>query len=105
MYSRQVLDLQKHTCISLTVYAWLFINNTGFTHRITVMSDGEILNHFPVSTFVGLREWGVTSLVDCTCKCTTDGTIDGPYAVPTFRITMILFHKVLGCFQVTIGTG
>ncbi len=29
------------------------------------MSDGEILDHFPVSTFVGQREWSVTSLVDC----------------------------------------
>ncbi len=35
------------------------------------MSDGEILDHFPVSTFVGQREWGVlvTSLVDWLCAC------------------------------------
>ena len=31
------------------------------------MSDGEILDHFPVSTFIGQREWSVTSFVDCTC--------------------------------------
>ncbi len=41
-------------------------NKWGFTCCITVMSDGKILDHFPVSTFVGQREWSVTSLVDCT---------------------------------------
>ncbi len=38
----------------------------GITFCITVMSDGEILDYFPVSTCVGQREWRVTSLVDCT---------------------------------------
>ena len=55
--------------------------NIGITCCITVMSDGEILDHFPVSTFVGQREWGVTSLVDCTCTCTSvlsDAAIDVP---------------------------
>ncbi len=46
------------------------------------MNEGEILDHFPVSTFVGQREWGVTSIVDYTCTCTSvlsDAAIDVPY--------------------------
>ncbi len=43
---------------------WLMYKQT---FCITVMSDGEILDHFPVSTIVGQREWSVTSLVDWLC--------------------------------------
>ncbi len=47
---------------------WQRFKKMGFTCCITVMNDGEILDHFPVYTFVSQREWGVTSLVDWLCE-------------------------------------
>ncbi len=90
--------------------------NIGITCCVTVMSDGEILDHFPVFTFVGQREWSVlvTSLVDWLCACIiciqvvlSNVTIDGLqlYTMLTFRITMMLVHKVLDCVQVAVSTG
>ncbi len=69
------------------------------------MSDGEILDHFPMSTFVSQREWSVTSLVDCTCTCTSvlsDAAIDVP--LYTNAYLMMLVHKVLNNVQVAIST-
>ncbi len=76
----------------------------GFTFCITVMSDSEIFDQVPVSTFVGQREWSVTSLVYCICTCTSvlnDAAIESL----TSRIPMTLVHKILDCVQVAIGTG
>ena len=55
------------------------VKEMGFTFCITVMSDGEIFDHFPLPTFVGQREWGVTSLVDWLCgrPCTINNVTAG----------------------------
>ena len=55
-----------------------------FTCCITVMSDGKILDHFQVSTFVGQREWGVTSLVDWLCMWKT--TINNVTAIDKYLL-------------------
>ncbi len=47
----------------------------------------KVLDCVQVAISTGQREWGVTSLVDCTW------------------ITMMLVHKVLDCVQVAISTG
>ncbi len=51
------------------------------------MSDGKILDCVQVATLVGQREWGVTSLVDCTW------------------ITTMLVQKILDSVQVAFSTG
>ncbi len=47
------------------------VSTLEFTFCITVMSDGEIHNHTQVAIGTGQREWSVTSLVECTCTCTS----------------------------------
>ena len=42
----------------------------------------KVLHSVQVAIGTGQREWGVTSLVDCICKCTSvlnDTAIDVPY--------------------------
>ncbi len=51
------------------------------TFWVTLMFLSEIFDSLQVPVFVGQREWGVTSLVDCTCTCTSvlsDAAIDVP---------------------------
>ena len=51
------------------------------TFRITMMLVHKILDCVQVAISTGQREWGVTSLVDCTCTCTSvlsDAAIDVP---------------------------
>ena len=83
------------------------IINIMLTFRITVMIVHKVLYCVQVAISTGQREWVVTSLVDCTCACTgvlSDAAIDLPYNF-TFRITVMIVHKVLDCVQVTISTG
>ncbi len=59
-----------------------------------------------VAIGTGQREWGVTSLVDCTYNnyagVLCDEFIQG---MLTSRITMTLIHKVFDSVQMAIGTG
>ena len=42
---------------------------TMCTSRITMMLVHKVLDCVQVAIGTGQREWGVTSLVDCTCIC------------------------------------
>ncbi len=52
---KQIVDTRKLTICSTHTF-W-----------VTLMFLSEILDSLQVSVFVGQREWGVTSLVECTC--------------------------------------
>ncbi len=50
------------------------------TSRITMMLVHKVLDGFQVAIGTTQREWGVTSLVDCTCTSVLgDVAIDVPY--------------------------
>ncbi len=41
------------------------------TSRITMMLVHEVLDCVQVAIGTGQREWSVTSLIECTCTCTS----------------------------------
>ncbi len=68
VYNYSVLTEIQNRDLDHTINIMHAGKETEITFCITVMSyAGDIFDHFPVSTFVGQREWSVTSLVDCTC--------------------------------------
>ncbi len=56
---KQIVDTQRMLTVS------------AHTFGVTLMFLSKILDHFPMSTFVGKREWSVTSLVGWLCMWKT----------------------------------